>query len=115
MQSWILLLTVILIVTLIFIYLNNKQTKEGFNDESGRFCSTCAGRTFNQCTRCFNCGFCVDKWGNSGCIGGDAKGGYNFEQCAAWYYIDPYSRMMQNNERNQCNNGPISSNRIIGV
>ena len=112
MKTWLLILIILFIFLFILVY-RGKQSKENFNDESGRFCPTCDGRTFNQCTRCFNCGFCVDKWGNSNCISGKADGPFNFERCAMWYYIDPYSRAMQNNERNQCNNGPISSNRII--
>ena len=97
-------------------YLNKEIPHiELFNETSGRFCPTCKGKTFNQCQRCFNCGFCVDRWGNSQCIGGDVKGPFNYEKCARWYYVDGYSRMMQDNENYKCSYGPRSANRIIGV
>lgn len=88
---------------------------EPFNEEVGQFCKTCRGKTFNQCLGCFNCGFCVDKWGNGGCIGGDHKGPFNFERCAKWYSGDPYSFMMQQNADYGCDDGPRSSNRVIGI
>ncbi len=67
--------------------------KEHFNDQVGQFCYSCSGKTVNQCMNCFNCGFCVDKFGNSGCIGGDHKGPYNHERCVVWHYGDPWSKM----------------------
>lgn len=92
-----------------------KQKSESFNEHSGTFCGSCANKTPNQCAQCFNCGFCVDKWGNGQCIGGDADGGFNYEKCALWYHGDPWSRMKQNNANYKCSYGPIQGNRIIGV
>lgn len=114
------LFIIIIIIILFVIYLlfwnkNTNVNAEHFNEESGRFCRTCSEKTPNQCLSCFNCGFCVDKWGNSKCIGGDVNGPYNFEECAFWYYIDPYSRMKENNDRYTCSDGPMQANRIIGV
>ena len=94
MTIWIFIIFIILILLCFYIYCN-KKTNEYFNEQSGKFCPSCSNKTFNQCLSCFNCGFCVDKWGNSNCIGGDLNGGYNKEKCAFWYYIDPYSRMIQ--------------------
>ena len=107
------LLIILLIIILFFIWIS--ESKEGFNDHSGQLCTTCNGRTFNQCLQCFNCGFCVDKWGNSTCVGGDRFGPYNFEKCDYYYYIDPYYRMMENNKFEKCSDGPRSANRVIGV
>lgn len=88
---------------------------EGYNEQSGRYCPTCSGKTINECLRCFNCGFLVDKWGNSGCVGGDQHGPYNYEDGARWYHIDGYSMMEQLNKDYKCSYGPRSSNRLIGV
>ncbi len=97
------------------MYNTNRELKEGYNDQTGRFCTTCRGKTPNQCMRCFNCGFCVDRWGNAQCIGGDHKGPFNFERCMSWYHTDPYSFMLQRNANYKCSYGPRSSNRLIGI
>lgn len=117
----VLILIVALTISSLF---NQKKSKykliydigtEAFNDQVGQFCTTCAGKTFNQCSRCFNCGFCVDKLGNASCIGGDHKAPYNFERCAQWYHTDPYAFMLQRNANYRCGYGPKSSNRLIGI
>jgi hypothetical protein len=114
----ILLIIILIIVVLILWYIYNhyqSQKSEHFNEEAGRFCPTCAGKTINQCLRCFNCGFCVDKWGNSACIGGDMHGGYNQERCDIYYHNDPLSYMNYRNENYRCQDGPMSANRVIGI
>ena len=74
-----------------------KFGKEHFNDKVGTLCLSCSDKTVNQCMDCFNCGFCEDQFGNSKCIAGDHKGPYNFEDCAKWYYNDPFSYMIKKN------------------
>ncbi len=107
---------IIIFIIGLFVYLHCKNKKiEGYNDQTGRYCMTCAGKTLNQCLQCFNCGWCTDKHGNSGCIGGDHKGPWNFENCAKWYHGDPFSFMMQRNANYRCSYGPRSSNRLIGI
>lgn len=110
----VLAITVICILTNVFKS-NSTNINEGFNEQAGRFCHTCAGKNFNQCSQCFNCGFCVDKWGNSGCIGGDHTGPYNFERCAYWYSGDPFAKMMQRNMDYKCSYGPSNASRAIGI
>lgn len=116
---WYTISIILLIFITLFIiycaYYDHKNTTENFNEQSGRFCPTCANKTINQCLRCFNCGWCVDKYGNSGCIGGDSSGPYNAENCARWYYIDGFTYMTQRNNDYKCSYGPRSSNRLIGV
>ena len=116
-MNYIILIGIIAIIVIILIYKNYKKNSsvEGYNEQSGRFCPTCVNKTFNQCLRCFNCGWCVDKYGNSGCVGGDQNGPYNYEDCAKWYYIDPFTFMTQRNNDYKCSYGPMSANRIIGV
>jgi hypothetical protein len=63
---------------------HNKIT-EGFNEQNGQFCTTCRNKTLGQCLKCFNCGYCVDKFGRGTCIGGDYTGPYNFERCSKYY------------------------------
>lgn len=94
----------------------NYTNTEHFNEESGRFCSTCKDKTYNQCLNCFNCGWCVDSWGNGKCLGADvASGTYNNEKCSKLYLGDPYLRMKQNNRNYKTEMGPKSSNRAIGI
>ena len=110
------IIVLIVIVAIYFIYKLCKNNEEGFNDQTGRLCQSCDDKTFNQCLGCFNCGYCVDKWGNGKCIGGDAASGpYNKEKCALWYQGDPYVRMQQNNANYKCEYGPPNQNNIIGV
>ena len=110
------LLGLLIIVLIIFvIILMTKNNKEGFNEQVGTFCYTCKEKTPNQCLRCFNCGFCVDQFGNAKCIGGDQYGPWNREKCARWIYGDPFSRMIQDNDNYKCSYGPKSMNRIITV
>ena len=112
---WIVVVVVVLLLLTGVFQQGVDYVTEGFNNQAGQFCTTCAGKTFNQCSGCFNCGYCVDRYGNGGCIGGDHKGPYNFERCARWYSGDPYAYMLQRNKNYQCNYGPRSSNRLIGV
>lgn len=80
---------IVCIFSFIFVISNSnneitENTLEGYNDQTGRFCITCAGKTFNQCLSCFNCGYCIDKYGNGQCVGGDHRGPYNMEECYNW-------------------------------
>jgi hypothetical protein len=114
-MNWIVTILIILCILCLFGKLTvtkNKVMIEGYNEYSGFNCPSCIGKTFNQCLRCFNCGWCVDKYGNSGCVGGDMKGPYNAEGCAKWYYIDPINFMTQRNSDYKCSYGPMASNRI---
>lgn len=108
----------LLVICLIIYYLYSPYY-EGFNDKYGQFCLDCKDKTFNECLTCANCGFAVDKDGNSACIGGDVNGPYNFEDAARWYYNDPYSYMIQTNalglQDKQYYKGPRQENRAIGI
>ena len=108
-------LSIIVMIIVLANYLNDNGT-EHFNEQSGQFCSSCKDKTFNQCLNCFNCGFCVDEWGNSQCIGSDiANGPYNNEKCARLYQGDPWLRMKENNQNYEIEFGPKQGNRVIGV
>ncbi len=108
-----LIIMVILIIMLYFLMNRNKT--EHFNETSGKLCTTCYEKTFNECLGCFNCLYCVDKWGNGKCIGGDINGTYNKEKCARIYSGDQFFRMQQNNKNYKCEMGPPNQNRQIGV
>jgi hypothetical protein len=105
----------VILALVLYFGMNNHQI-ENFNETSGRLCTTCQDKTFNQCLGCFNCVYCVDKWGNGKCIGGDANSGpYNKEKCARIYSGDQFLRMEQNNANYSCQYGPSNYNRSIGV
>lgn len=119
-----LILLIIIIATTLFIFNDfDNKISEPFNEKVGQFCITCKGKNYNQCLNCFNCGFCVDKWGNAQCIGGSHRGPYNFERCVRWYHGDPYAFMLQKNANRKCHyrfgSGPINpnlvNNRIIDI
>lgn len=113
-----LVIIILVIIVALFFLLQMDNTYvaiEGYNDQTGQFCTTCKGKTMNQCFQCFNCGWAIDEWGNSGCIGGDHKGPYNFERVAKWYHTDPWTTMQQRNNNYRCSYGPRSSNRLIGI
>ena len=108
-----------MIICIIFIaliiWLLIKPTTEHFNEQSGTFCLSCRNKTPNQCLKCFNCLYITDKWGHSGCIGGDANSGpYNNEEYSRIYSGDPFSRMRENNDNYRCSYGPMQANRISG-
>lgn len=111
-------LFVVAAVTLVILYSikkNGAASKENFSNNLGRLCSDCENKTFSQCTNCFNCGYCIDQWGNGKCIGGDYKGPYNYETCAFWYNSDPWTKMTEYNIDYKRSYGPKQGNRIIGV
>ena len=94
-------------------YILGKKAKESFYGDTGTFCRSCDMKTPNQCANCFNCGFCVDKFGNGSCIGGDSHGPYNKEACGQWYYAaDDWGRALQDN-RKGCEIYPKPVKRII--
>ncbi len=104
-----------LIVVLLVVYYFIQSSPEQFNDQTGRFCTSCRGKNYNDCLRCFNCGICRDENGNMTCIGGDHHGPYNMERCGQWYHTDPYAWMLKRNANYKCSYGPRSANRIIGI
>lgn len=98
----IILLLLIITIVIIFYALKSYNLIEGYNDQTGQFAITCDGKSINQCLGKFNCGWCVDADGNSGCIGGDLHGPWNYEKCMKWTHGDPFSYMLQTNPNNKC-------------
>lgn len=110
-------ITIIIFFVAIILYcIYTRDNLEHYNDGTGLLCKDCEGKPFNECIRCFNCVYCVDKWGNGQCIGGDsASGPYNKEKCNLLYSGDQYIRMKQNNAHYECEFGPPVYNNVIGV
>lgn len=95
-----------------------KPKTETFNNQTGRLCTTCGDKNMNQCTSCFNCGYCVDKFGNGKCIGTDGQNGregLNNEKCDRMYTGDDWERMIENNQSYKFSYGPMQANRVIGI
>lgn len=113
MWAFYILLIIICVIMYSIIF---KKEQENFNEQTGRLCITCANKTFNQCTQCFNCLWITDKWNNSMCVGGDvASGPYNNEDHAYYTASDPLPTMNYMNTHYKCSYGPKQGNRIIGV
>jgi len=115
-MEYIYLALILILVTLLISYFIYPKNIEGFVRDSGKLCGTCADKTYNQCLDCFNCGWCVDKWGNAGCLGGDAASGpYNKEECAIWKTTDPWTTAQRHNQNYKLSYGPKQANRVIGI
>jgi hypothetical protein len=114
-MKFIIVIIIVILTILTWTYYGNNV--EGFNDHYGTLCGDCSNKTFGECKTCFNCIWCVDKWGNGKCIGGDnVSGPYNKEKCARIYTNDPFYRAKENNDNYNCRQfGPPNQNRIIGV
>lgn len=109
------ILILCLILWCIFVATSQPPSRmEGFN-QGARLCNTCENKTFNQCVSCFDCSWCQDEFGSSGCIGGDVNGPYNNEKCARYYTSDDFYQMRQDNDHYKYSYGPRSSNRRIGI
>lgn len=81
----------LLLLVLLIMWFSSPNIKENFSDYYGQYCNDCSNKTPNQCMTCANCGFCVDRYGNSKCVPGDYKGPYNYEDCYLWYTGDKWS------------------------
>ena len=93
----------ILVFGIFYLYLTKSAPFETFNQDSGTLCYDCENKTYNQCVNCFNCGFCVDKYGNGKCIGAtSALGPLNNEKCAKLYMADPFYQVQQKNYNDPC-------------
>lgn len=95
--AWIILLAVILMRT------SNKcngikleehdKSKEGFYTYYGyykKYCPSCGWRSRYSCSKCTNCGWCVNASGYGECVPGDSSGPYFREDCTYWEYGSPY-------------------------
>jgi len=113
MYNFFLIIVILLFVVFLINYkynIFNIPYQENFNNQTGRFCSSCNNLNFNQCLNCFNCGFCIDKNGKGACVSGDIHGPYNSLKCVKWYSGDPFSYMKSRNDNYKCSYGPMSSN-----
>ena len=106
-----LILIALIILSSLFLYFYRPFSNmlEHYNDQSGQLCITCKDKKFNPCIACFNCVWCEDEFGNSGCIGGDRHGPYNNERCSKWTSGDPYVDMERRNNNYVCPfNAPVN-------
>lgn len=77
-----LILLVILLVGIIFLV--NKS--EGFDPYYKRYCPSCGWRSRGSCSKCTNCGYCINKYGIGSCVPGDSQGPYYRRDCKYWEY-----------------------------
>jgi hypothetical protein len=56
-------------------------------------CKRCNNLAKNECGRCLNCGWCIDKYGNGKCVSGDEKGSYDIDSdCKIWRHPSRFYR-----------------------
>ena len=69
----------IIIVSLYMVFDNDHLVfgREGFNNQTGFYCSSCDNKSINQCLRCFNCGFADFADGGGMCLEGGNRGPFN--------------------------------------
>lgn len=82
------------ILVLIFIIsVSSYPVKEKFHSTNSYFknyCPSCGWRSRYSCSKCTNCGYCINSDGNGECVPGDSNGPYFKEDCKYWEYSDPY-------------------------
>ena len=96
-------LFIFIIFTIIYLYIlsttdNSAKFKkiEMLTENAGGYCTECNERTFGQCLKCYNCGYC--KNGKTGkCMRGNIFGPDTKTKCDTWLTNDNYQR---NNEIN---------------
>ena len=86
------LLIFFIIVIILIIILKNKIIKkcEGFGSYVHRYCGDCGKLGRYRCSKCVDCGYCIDQFGRGECIPGDIKGPYFRKDCAFWEYTQPW-------------------------
>ena len=100
---------------LICVYGSKAMNKESFNNQTGKFCTTCSDKNINDCQDCFNCGYCQDESGQGKCIGIDREGPMNNERCDKLSRGDDWYKMVEMNNNYKPSYGPKQGNRVIGV
>jgi hypothetical protein len=87
------------IFVLIYLYaIATDKCVEGLDQTYGTLCESCDNRSYGQCLRCYNCGFCessdsIDSTGayKGKCMKGDFSGPSDKTQkCNKWYSNDPF-------------------------
>jgi hypothetical protein len=108
-------ITSLVVFIILYLLLNNKNSQENYSQVTpqGKLCTSCMGKNINSCLDCFNCGYCVDDWGNGRCVPGDYKGPYNKESCKYYIQGDPYATMMERNRNYKCSYGPSNASRAL--
>jgi len=89
---WICALAVILLTTPLKCN-GVDMEKEGFYTYYGyykKYCPSCGWRSRHSCSKCTNCGWCVNRSGYGECVPGDSSGPYFREDCVYWEYGSPY-------------------------
>ena len=89
------LIIILIILYLFAISINTKV--EGLDLTYGTFCESCETKSYGDCMRCFNCGFCESETDKKTgaykgqCMKGDLTGPYDRSvKCNKWYVNDPF-------------------------
>ncbi len=85
---WVIL--VFLIIAAIATTFNTQENFYTYNSYYKKYCPSCGWRSRTACSKCINCGFCVNNKGQGECVPGDSQGPYFREDCAYWEYGSPY-------------------------
>lgn len=87
-------LTMFVIILVLVLYFYNQNNKEGFYTNFGyykKYCPTCGWRSRNTCSKCTNCGYCINEKGVGQCVPGNSEGPFFSSNCVYWDYGDPYN------------------------
>ena len=90
------ILVVIVILSSIPTIFKCNNRKEGFlitQELYKRYCPSCGHKSQSGCSKCMNCGWCVNASGHGECVPGDSYGPY-FKNCMYWNFgksFNPYS------------------------
>lgn len=84
---------IILTIIVLMSHSHSYSQPEHFNTYLGyrkRYCQKCGWKNRWGCSKCNNCGYCVNRNGVGECVPGDAQGPYFRSDCLYWDYGDPY-------------------------
>lgn len=101
----------LLIILLVIMFYMVNSRKEGFYSYFGwykRWCPECGKRSRRSCSKCINCGYCINEQGKGECVPGSKSGGPMFRKdCIYWETESPYYGYPTNKVYPRYNTGNI--------
>lgn len=84
------IILILLIIIIICIYKNPNKENFTYYGYYKQYCPSCNWRNRISCSKCTNCGYCINESGEGECVQGDNNGPYFRKDCKYWEYGDPY-------------------------
>lgn len=88
--------------------IKSEEIVEGLDDISGRYCPSCDGLSFGQCTKCFNCAFKATGFKGK-CMNGYNQPDEPLKSTERWLTNDTFWRNVYASHDNNCAYAPYSA------